>query len=58
MINILLISTILTDIDVVKLTWVPGSLRSKTDAVYACCPNSGRYSSTFTTATVTVVVTA
>ena len=60
MINILLllISTILTDIDVVKFTRVPGSLRSKTDAVYACCPNSGRYSFTFTTATVTVVVTA
>ena len=60
MINILLslISTILTDIDVVKLTRVPGSLRSKPDAVYACCPNSGRYSFTFTTATVTVVVTA
>ena len=60
MINILLslISTILTDIDVVKLTRVPGSLRSKPDAVYACCPNCGRYSFTFTTATVTVVVTA
>ena len=53
-----LLTATLTDIDVVKVTWVPGSLPSKTDAAYVCCPNSGLYSFTFTTVTVTVAVTA
>ena len=44
--------------DTLAVTWVPGGLPSRTDAVYAGCPNSGLYSFKFTTVTVTVAVTA